>query len=185
MMALDWFQKKSGKKTAVPEAAPHAPAAFTDGVYIGKLLSEDLIVRLPAGKSKEQLIHILIEKLCKVRKLGDPAPYYKKVLEREQGMSTTLDTGLAVPHARIDGMETMSAVLGILPQGIPDPKQPDLVIRAMCIFFSPNRQEVFTQHLHLLRGVSALFQPAFIDELLKKASASEMLQMIAQREQAG
>ncbi|MFA6029323.1 MAG: PTS sugar transporter subunit IIA [Elusimicrobiota bacterium] len=185
-MTLGWFRKKDGKAAASSNSSPSpspAPAALNSSVRIGQLLTEDLILRLPAGKTKEQLIKVLIERLCRIRKLGDPGRFYAKVIEREQGMSTTLDTGMAIPHARMDGLDSIVAVLGLLPQGLPDPKQPDYIIRAMCIFFSPNRQEVFTQHLHLLRGVSALFQPALLDEVSALESPAEVLRVLASREQ--
>lgn len=187
-MALGWFRKKEEKTP--PAAQPQAPAApppsppvpLAKNVSISRLLDETLIVPVPSGLTKEQLIEFLVTRLCERRGLGDPRPFLDKVLEREQGISTTLDTGLAVPHARMDNLKAIAAVLGLVPDGMPDPKQPDLVIRAMFLFFSPNRQEAFTQHLHLLRGVSALFQPAFIDELLKAASPAAALKLVAARE---
>lgn len=190
-MALSWFRKKEEKTP--PAAQPQPPAAVpapapvplgAKNVSISRLLDEGLIVPVAPGLSKEQLIEFLVTRLCERRALGDPRPFLDKVLEREQGISTTLDTGLAVPHARMDNLKSIGAVLGLVPDGMPDPKQPDLVIRAMFLFFSPNRQEAFTQHLHLLRGVSALFQPGFIDELLKASSPGEALKLIASREGA-
>jgi len=188
-MTLSWFRKKDGKSAAPPgpsQAPSTAPAGLNNNVRLGKLLNEDLVVWLPAGKTKEQFIESLVERLCKARSLGDPRRFLAKVLEREQGMSTTLDTGLAIPHARMEGLGSIVAVMGLLhPQGLIDPKQPDITIRAMCIFFSPyspSRQEVFQQHLYLLRGVSALFQPAFIDEVLKKKTPAEVLDYINSRE---
>ncbi|MDE2291618.1 MAG: PTS sugar transporter subunit IIA, partial [Elusimicrobia bacterium] len=128
------------------------------------------------------LIGALVKELCSKASLGDPAPFLARVLEREQGISTTLDTGLAVPHARMDGISDIAAILGLVPQGLPDPKQPDLVIRAVFLFFSPNRQEAFTQHLHLLRGVSTLFQPPLIEALLGDPSPAAAMRAIRARE---
>lgn len=186
-MTLGWFRKKDGKAAASsspPKQSPPSSASLSNGIRLGNLLSEDLVLWLPAGKSKEQLIEALIDKLCKIRKLGEPKRLLNKILEREQGMSTTLDTGLSIPHARIEGLDSIAAVFGLIPQGLSDPKQPDIVIRAMCVFFTPMRQEMFQQHLYLLRGVSALFQPAFIDDLLKKKTPGEVIAYIQGRESA-
>jgi nitrogen PTS system EIIA component len=185
-MALGWFGKKKGKPAPPPEPSPAPPsgAALPKGVSISRLLTEDLILVAPEGLDKERLIELMARRLCEKRALGNAAPFLAKVLEREQGISTTLDTGLAVPHARMDALESVAAILGLVPQGMPDPKQPDLTIRAMFMFFSPNRQDAFTQHLHLLRGVSALFQGGFIDELLRHPSPPEVLRLIRSKEQA-
>ena len=187
-MPLDWFKKKNKKGAEAGSQEPKAPAskaASLKGLSIGRLLSEELIVVAPPGLDKEKFIDFLVRRLCEKRKLGGPGPFLAKVMEREQGISTTLDTGLAVPHARVDGLPEIAAILGLVPKGMPDPKQPDLVIRAMFMFFSPNRQEAFTQHLYLLRGVSALFQPAFIEEILRNPSGAEVLKLVQSKESAG
>jgi nitrogen PTS system EIIA component len=188
-MPLGWFsRKKDAPQPSVP-AAPAAPAAPSQaspvkGVAISRLLSEELIVSAAPGMDKDRFMDALARKLCAQKNLGDHAPFLSRVLEREQGISTTLDTGLAVPHARMDGLEGIAAVLGLVPQGMPDPKQADLTIRAMFMFFSPNRQDAFTQHLHLLRGVSALFQAGFIDEMLRDPAPASVLALIRSKEQS-
>ncbi len=163
------------------EKAAPGPA-HSKQVWISRLLSEELILIRPPARDKDQLLRGLVDRLCSVRGLGDPAPLLAKVLEREQGISTTLDTGLSLPHARLDAASQIVAVLGLVPGGLIDPKQPDLPIRAMFLFFSPNKQEAFSRHLQLLRGVAALFQPPFLDQLLAQSSPSEVLELIRRKE---
>lgn len=183
-MALGWFKKEDGESSAAKaQKSSDGPAnVSTKAGPISRLLADELVVVVPKDLGKEQLVEMLVRRLCEHRSLGDPGPFLAKVLEREQGISTTLDTGLAVPHARMDGLESIVAILGLVPHGLQDPKAPDLVIRAMFLFFSPNRQEVFTQHLHLLRGVSALFQPDFIDVMLSAQSGAEAVRLIRVKE---
>ena len=186
-MSLGWFNKKKGAEPAAAPAVPvpaPAPAAARKAVSIGRILREDLVVLPPAGLDKDGLIAFLVKDLCAKASLGAPETYLAKVLEREQGISTTLDTGLAVPHARMDNLPEICAVLGLVPAGLPDPKQADLTIRAVFLFFSPNRQEAFTQHLHLLRGVSMLFQPALIDVILRDPAPAVVLKAIRDKEAA-
>ena len=192
VMPLGWFKKKEEEPTAVKPAVPapsvppaaSAPSPRPKALSIGRLLREDLILQPPAGLDKDGLVAFLVKTLCEKAGLGAPEPFLAKVLEREGGISTTLDTGLAVPHARMDGLPEIVAVLGLIPAGLPDPKQTDLTIRAVFLFFSPNRQEAFTQHLHLLRGVSTLFQPAFIEAALRDPSPAAVLKLIRDKESA-
>src|SRR5687767_14603338 len=139
MAPLGWFDKKKDEKSAAESApAPRPPApASGKGVSIGRLIGEEAVVMVPPGQDKDAAVALLVRRLCQLQNLGDPAPFLAKILEREQGISTTLDTGLAVPHARMDGIASIAAVLGLMPHGLPDPKQPDLTIRAMFLFFSP------------------------------------------------
>lgn len=186
---LGWFGKKDKEKEK--DGRPPAPARpqslggpGLQGVALSRLLREDLILPAPDGLDKEGLIAHLVRHLCARRSLGEPERYLAKVLEREQGISTTLDTGLAVPHARLDDLPELAAVLALVPRGMRDPKQPDLVIRAMFLFFSPNRREALTQHLLLLRGVSWLFKSSFIDELNRAADGAAALRLISAKEAA-
>ncbi len=183
-MAFGWSKKGDGASSSSKnsKSASGSPAGSSKSVSLSRILGEDLIIVSDDGLSKDKLLEHLVRELCARRNLGDPAPFLSKVLEREKGISTTLDTGLAVPHARMDNLNEIAAVLALLPKGMPDPKQPDLTIRAMFLFFSPNRQEAFTQHLHLLRGVSSMFQPAFIDEVLKAENPSAVLGLIVAKE---
>ena len=174
-MAMGWF-----KKGAEGEKPATSPVVKT--IPLSRLLSPELVLRPPSGLDKEGLVDILVRTLCARAGLQKPETFLAKVLEREKGISTTLDTGLAVPHARVDDLESICAVLALIPGGLRDPKQPDLLIRAMFLFFSPNRKEAFTQHLHLLRGVSSLFQPGFIEEILKCRDGQAAMRLITERE---
>ncbi|MFA6004162.1 MAG: PTS sugar transporter subunit IIA [Elusimicrobiota bacterium] len=147
-------------------------------VRISKVLSEDVILTAPLGLDKNGLIELLVTRLCEKRELSDPKMFLSKVLEREQGISTTLDTGLSLPHARMDRIKNIVAALALVPQGIVDPKQSDLTIKVMFLFFSSSRQEMLPVHLQLLRGVSSLFQPALIEELAAAADPAAALEMI-------
>ena len=183
-MVFGWFGSKEDKPPGKKKSGKSSTGRASKGVSLSRLLGEDLVILSQNGGKKEIVIEGLVKTLCERRSLGDPSSYLAKVLEREQGISTTLDTGLAVPHARMDNLESIAAILALLPAGLPDPKQPDLIIRAIFLFFSPNNPESFTQHLHLLRGVSSLFQPDFIDELSKASSTAEVLRLITEKESA-
>lgn len=185
-MAPGWFKRKAkGERTPVgpnPAPAPEKLKTVSRTVSIGALLTEELVLVPARFADKNALIEALVCKLATVRSLPDPDELLKKVLEREQGISTTLDTGLSLPHARVPGLAQIAAILAALPQGIPDPKQPDLVIRAVFLFFSPDAPAFLTKHLHLLRGVSALLQPELIASLAAAASPAQALEILRREE---
>jgi PTS system nitrogen regulatory IIA component len=177
---MSWFQKKSDGPTAVPKTGPASGAA--KGLKIGPLLSEDVILFPPSGMDKSAILSALTAAVCRKAGIPDAAPFTAKAEEREQGISTTLDTGLSLPHARMDGIDVILAGMAVLKTPIPDPKQPDLSIRVVFLFFSPNKQEAFPLHLQLLRGVSSLFQPALIDKLTAAAGPAEALALVRKLE---
>jgi PTS system nitrogen regulatory IIA component len=177
---MSWFQKKADVPSAVPKTGPSSPAS--KGLKIGPLLSEDVILFPSSGTDKAAILKDLVGAVCRKAGLDDPGRFLAKADEREQGISTTLDTGLSLPHARMDGIDGILAGMAVLKTSIPDPKQPDLPIRVIFLFFSPNKQEAFPLHLQLLRAVSSLFQPALIDKLTAAAGPAEALALVRQLE---
>lgn len=173
---MSWFQKKAPGSVKTPQTGP-APRA-PKGLKIGPLLSEDVVLFPAAAQDKASILESLTAAVCRKAGLAGPARFLAKVEEREQGISTTLDTGLSLPHARMDGIDGILAGMAILKTPIPDPKQAELPIRVVFLFFSPDKQESFPVHLQLLRGVSSLFQPSLIDRLTAAAGPAEALALV-------
>ena len=173
-----WFGKKD-PPTPLPSVPAAKPVAGrTKAVKVSSLLTQDTILLAPPGMDKNRLLESLVAKLCAVKGYPSSKPFLEKVMEREQGISTTLDTGLSLPHARMDDLPSLSAALAVVAHGIADPKQQELTIRVMFLFFSPNKPEAFPLHLQLLRCVSSLFQPAFIDQLCRATSPAAVMELV-------
>ncbi len=171
---MAWFQKK-------PQAGAAARLGAA-GQPIHECLNERAILLPSSGIEKSPLLELLVEAACAAHDLGDLAPLLARVRERESGISTTLDTGLSLPHARVDGLKRISAALAVTPFGVVDPQQAQIKIRATFLFFSPNRPESYTQHLQVLRGVAALFRTEVIDELGGLKSPAAILARLRERE---
>jgi len=84
---------------------------------LNSYITTDRIVHDIQAKTKEEVIRILIEKMYK-----DPsmAKYpvsaneaYEEVISRETLQTTGVGNGLAFPHARIDGWEGFSIIVGV------------------------------------------------------------------------
>lgn len=46
-------------------------------------------------------------------------PAVEALLQRERSMTTGMEGGIAIPHAALDGLETLVGVMAVAPQGIP------------------------------------------------------------------
>jgi len=77
---------------------------------------------------------------------------------------------LALPHARVTGLGSIKACLGIVPKGYQDPLEKTLV-RVVFLFLSP--QDQFDTHLQMLAKISRVFQEAGFLEALTLASSPE------------
>lgn len=171
---MAWFQKKPG---ASPAARAQPPL---ERVY--ELLNERAVIFPPAAADKTRVLELTAAAACAAHGLGEPGPFLAKAREREEGMSTTLDTGLSLPHARVDGLTEIAAALAVLPHGVTDPKAEGVRVRAMFLFFSPNRQEAFGRHLQVLRGVSAVFTSAALDALTQLKTPEAVLAFLKERQ---
>ncbi|MDE2511729.1 MAG: PTS sugar transporter subunit IIA [Elusimicrobia bacterium] len=174
---MSWFQKKAPESSATSKKTGPASRA-PKGLKVAPLLSEAVILYPPAGQDKNAVLQELCAAVCRKAGIANSDAFLAKANEREQGISTTLDTGLSLPHARMDGIDGILAGMAVLKTPIPDPKQADLSIRVVFLFFSPNKPEAFPLHLQLLRGVSSLFQPDLIDQLTSASGPAAALDMV-------
>src|SRR4051812_17298513 len=107
---MKWLKKLSGsapKKTSFKSKVPP----------VSSYLSDKKIVFFPSGPSKRQVIGGLIGALD----LKDPSAALKAILSREEMGSTIIAPGLALPHARLEGLLKIAAAVGICPTGVTDP----------------------------------------------------------------
>jgi PTS system nitrogen regulatory IIA component len=169
---MSWLKKitKPPKKNGNGKSKP---------TPISSYLSENRIVFFSAGPSKRQVIGSLIAALD----LKDPSAAIKAVLAREEMGSTIIAPGLALPHARIEGLTRLEAAVGISPTGVHDPHAGGTPIRVYVLFLGPS--DNMKEHLAFLSNVSALFQKAgFLDKLTKLASPEGVLHAIRQAEKS-
>lgn len=104
-----------------------------------------------------------------------------QVLKREESFGTTLETGLAIPHARLEELDVFLAAMAILRTPLADETHPQTPTRVMFLFLSPGCPAFFKQHLKLLAALAQTFQPALVDELALAEDSAQALQKITQK----
>ena len=151
-------------------------------VSIAPLLSEDRIVVGKVFSDKNAVQDALVKLICRSKELGDPDKLLRKIQEREHGVSTTLESGLSLPHVRLEDFPDVVAALAVLPKPVVDPEQPDFPIYAMLLFLSSNDSEHSLRHLKLLRSAAILFRVDFVKQLAAAKTAERVLESIRRRE---
>jgi two-component system sensor histidine kinase KdpD len=137
-------------------------------VRLSDVLKEDRIVLLAKGLSKEQILRELVFRL----KVKNPNQAYQAILERERTAPTVIESGVAIPHARLEGLKELQAALGISSEG------PQHV---WILFFGPTDNPRIS--LAFLASIAAFFQSKEQSEALaKRGSAREILDYIRQTE---
>jgi mannitol/fructose-specific phosphotransferase system IIA component (Ntr-type) len=131
------------------------------------LLTEDHIRVWHDPVSKQQLLRQLVETAIANVSGVEADAALKKLAEREAQGSTFLNEGVALPHARIEGLAVPLVALGLTHAGVLDAPT-EKPIDAVFLMLSP--QDQATNHLQLLAAAGRLLQNR---DLRKKLVAAE------------
>ncbi|TFG58834.1 MAG: PTS sugar transporter subunit IIA, partial [Spirochaetales bacterium] len=82
------------------------------------LVTEE-IVRVPLkAATKLDVLKELVQVLFDAKKIQETGKPLDAILAREKQGSTGLEDGIAVPHAKTEGVDTLRLAIGIAPAGI-------------------------------------------------------------------
>ena len=149
----------------------------TQKTSIPVVLSKKRIFIIKDNISKTDLIVKLVNCICDALPTVDRQDVVNAVLKREQGISTTLDTGLSIPHARVEDLAAFEAAAAVLPNGITD--EYGLQIKVMYLFLSPAGPAYFVQHLRMLANLAEKFNSSFIEALSATQNEEDILKQIS------
>lgn len=87
-------------------------------MQINDLFSNQLIKVGLTGVNKFQVIEEMVDLLDNAKMLNDHSIALDDVIEREQYLSTGLENGVAIPHAKTDTVDELRLAFGISKEGI-------------------------------------------------------------------
>ncbi|MBR5598587.1 MAG: PTS sugar transporter subunit IIA [Alphaproteobacteria bacterium] len=133
---------------------------------IADIISKDAVLDNVQASNKRELVQILSSKIASLSGL-DERVIFDAVWERENLGSTGYGDGVAFPHARIDGLENVSALFARLDEPVDfdslDNKPVDLVF----LLISPENSGA--DHLTALATLSRVLKTEGSCEKLRKA----------------
>jgi PTS system nitrogen regulatory IIA component len=83
-----------------------------------RILTEDTIRVGLKGQTKHEIIEELLDILVAAGHVHDRKEALKALLDRESKMSTALQNGLALPHAKTESVDRLVAALATKPEGV-------------------------------------------------------------------
>lgn len=157
-------------------ALPSPPPAPTRP-KLGEILTSARIRLWNDPVSKEQLLRELVEAATAGEPGAQAVVVLRKLAEREAQGSTFLNEGVALPHARVEGLTRPLVALGLTHAGVLDAPT-EKPIEAVFLMLSPEDQA--TNHLQLLAAAGRLLQNRDLRKQLRTAdSAIEAAGIIA------
>ena len=146
---------------------------------LGNLLDLRAISPRVGGSSKRQVLSVIAD--IAARSFGLPSEQVlDALLEREAAGSTGVGHGVAVPHARLDGIERMRAVFVRLEHPVPFEAVDDQPVDLLFALFAPKGSS--SEHLRALARVSRLLRQPEIREQLRQAKTAEAIHLLLVQE---
>jgi mannitol/fructose-specific phosphotransferase system IIA component (Ntr-type) len=153
----------------------------TKGIYLSSFFSEADIVFDKTVPSQFNLLHDLVS--CVVKNhLPDVRAelILDEVLHRERRGPTVIGNGIALPHARIAGLEKPYIALGIYPAGVLSTESTEPV-KLVFLLLIPESQPA--RYLQILRALSTLLRDAdTVDRLAYSESPEHVMQFLRRSE---
>jgi fructose-specific phosphotransferase system IIA component len=131
------------------------------------------------GETKEEIITELVDILAAQGRLLDREEALKDVLLREQTMSTGMQHGIALPHAKTDGIADIAVAVGIKREGIDFESMDGEKSRLFILVVSPRKTS--GPHIQFLSAIGAVLKDDALREEVVNASDKEGLVKLLQR----
>ena len=146
---------------------------------LGDLLDLRAISPRVGGSSKRQVLSVVAD--IAARSFGLKADaVLDALLEREAAGSTGVGGGVAVPHARVEGLDRMRGVFVRLEQPVPFEAVDDQPVDLLFALFAPKGAS--SEHLRALARVSRLLRQPDFREQLRQAKTADAIHVLLVRE---
>lgn len=144
-------------------------------INIAQLIAQRVWM-VPADFTKQQILEHLTRLLCEGDAVLRFEELFPQIMAREAELSTTLDSGLSIPHTRLENYENIRAALAVLPKPLQDTN--GLPIKAVFLFVTPIRSEFFQTHLLVLSAAVERFSAEFMDRLAACQTTLQALELL-------
>ena len=149
---------------------------------LSDLLSKE-VIRIPLKNTeKNKIIEEMVDILAQNNKLKDRQSVLDDVLERERVMSTGMGDGVAIPHAKSEGVDKLVSAFGITEKDVDFKSIDEKPVRLIFLLVGPVNQT--GPHLKALSRISRLMhRKEFRDRLASAHSSEKVIEAIAREEQ--
>ncbi|MCL2801658.1 MAG: cation:proton antiporter [Treponema sp.] len=129
------------------------------------------------GETKEEIIAELVDILEKAGKLIDRDQVLADVMERETTMSTGMDHGIALPHAKTDGITDTAVAMGVKKEGVNFDSMDSQLSHIFVLIVSPKR--ACSLHVQFLAAVGAILRDQTLrDSVISSATPQEAVELL-------
>ena len=144
---------------------------------ISQLLTPDLVVPALDASDKDSVLRALAARVVRCRSDVDEGELVEALRQRERLSTTALADGIAVPHAKLPGLDGMVAALGRSIPGVHFDAHDGTRTHLFFLLIAPSDRP--GDHLKTLAAVSRLLHdPRRRTELMEAADEAAMLRAL-------
>jgi Kef-type K+ transport system membrane component KefB/mannitol/fructose-specific phosphotransferase system IIA component (Ntr-type) len=151
------------------------PVKFERKLLAAYLSKEVLRPRL-TGINKKEIIEELLNVLKSQGLIRDFEQARKAVFAREEGMSTGMQFGIAIPHGRTDAVDRLICAIGLKPEGVDFDSIDRQPAQIFVLVLSP--ESASAPHMHFMSMISQALDEEGRRELLLCQTTEEMLAVL-------
>lgn len=142
-----------------------------------KAVCESCVVLDLKAETKEGAIRELLERMDGNGLIDDIELAFSDILERERSMSTGMQHGIALPHAKTDAVSAMAAAIGIKRDGLEFASLDGQPARIIVLLTTPKKNP--GAHIQFLAGVgAALKDERRRRQILEATSADDVIRLM-------
>ena len=142
---------------------------------ITNFLTEDSIIMDCDSKSQKNTLEVISNKMAELTSTNKDE-IFQKLYEREKLGTTAFGNGIAIPHARVEGIQNAKIIILKLTEAIDfnsiDGNKVDIVIS----LFVPNDNN--KMHVELLSNIASLLDNQVFREKIRTANTASDVMMI-------
>lgn len=143
-----------------------------------KALTPDAICLDLKGEDKDSILEEMVDLLVATGMVKDRDGALKAINERERKMSTGMQNGIAIPHAKCEMVEGLIAALGIRKEGVDFSSLDGQPAQIIIMTLSPTKRA--GPHIQFLAEISrVLNNPETRQQVLDAASPEQVLSLLA------
>lgn len=147
---------------------------------IAGLLNRRAIIPRVAAGSKRHVLTVIAEVAARAYRL-DPSKAVAAILARESRGSTGVGFGVALPHARVGGLDKVRGVFARLEAPVPFDAVDEQPVDLVFALFTPDDPNA--EHLRALARVSRVLRQGELREQLRQARTPDALYALLAQEE--
>jgi len=145
------------------------------------LTEEDILEDIP-GSTKEEILTNLVDILVAKGRLPSREPYLSSLLQREALGTTAVGEGIAVPHARVENLESLVMAMVRFKKGVGFGSLDNAPVHLLFLVLAP--EESTETHLRALaKVVTVLKNRETREKLLQAPGPQEIYQILKEEDE--